>query len=155
MRRGSRITWTRSPQARLDQTSLCGLARRGNILLRVRLALAGRARGHQLCEHFLGRPLHRLGQASLLVPRALPRDIRPRILQVAVLDLRVRLLSQVREKLLTSLLLRSLTNSDRACLTRGRSNAGRSSRHSNWSKTLRLTLTISCERVGEALGRSI
>ncbi len=77
-----------------------GLARRGNLRswsVR-RLALAGRARGHQFRVHFLGRPVHRLGQALLLVLRALPRDLRPRVLQVPVLDLRVRLLAQVREE---------------------------------------------------------
>jgi hypothetical protein len=59
-----------SSQASSDSRSLRGLARQGS-LLQVRLALAGRARGHQLSEHFLGRPVHRLGQAGLLV---LPRS---------------------------------------------------------------------------------
>jgi hypothetical protein len=50
--------------------------------LRVRLALAGRARGHQLREHFLRRPVHRLGEAGQLVLRALPSDIRSGVFEV-------------------------------------------------------------------------
>ena len=90
----------RGPPAGISAQGYRGASSSGNLRVRVRgrLALAGRARGHQFRVHLLGRLAHRLGQALLLVLRALPRYLRPRVPQVPVLDLRFRLLAQVREE---------------------------------------------------------